>query len=86
MKELLRKLKEIGIYIKNGAVFSINQIKKQDEPTKWAMVGVDIYVCLIICGFFMEFVKFVFCGFVIYFLIYYALKLGETHFQKKEKK
>ena len=29
MKELLRKLKEIGIYIKNGAVFSINQIKKQ---------------------------------------------------------
>lgn len=28
MKELLRKLKEIGIYIKNGAVFSINQIKK----------------------------------------------------------
>lgn len=60
MKELLRKLKEIGIYSKNGAVFSINQIKKQDEPTKWAMVGVDIYVWLIICGFFMEFVKFVF--------------------------
>ena len=56
MKELLRKLKEIGIYIKNGAVFSINQIIKQDEPTKWAMVGVDIYVWLIICGFFMEFV------------------------------
>lgn len=53
MKELLRKLKEIGIYIKNGAVFSINQIKKQDEPTKWAMVGVDIYVWLIICGFFV---------------------------------
>lgn len=84
MKELLRKLKEIGIYIKNGVVFSINQIKKQDEPTKWAMVGVDIYVWLIICGFFMEFVKFVFCGFAIYFLIYYALKLGETHFKKKE--
>lgn len=80
MKELLRKLKEIGIHIKNGAVFSINQIKKQDEPTKWAMVGVDIYVCLIVCGFFMEFLKFAFCGFVIYFLIYYALKFGETHF------
>lgn len=86
MKDLINKLKEFGLWILNRAQISVNHIKNQNEPTKWAMIGVDIYICLFVCQFFIEFIKFVFFGFVIYFLIYYALKLGETHFQKKEKK
>lgn len=74
MKELLRKLKEIGIYIKNGAVFSINQIKKQDEPTKWAMIGVDIYIVIVVLMFFAEILKVALLGGLIYFLIWFIKK------------
>jgi hypothetical protein len=45
-----------------------------DEAKKWAMIGVDIYIVIIVLMFFAEILKVALLGGLIYFLIWFIKK------------